>query len=90
MADRKGGESWDFEEEASDEDDEEDPKDWQGFMDYEEEEMPSRSTAKKYKDKYSHESDSSDGEDPDLADDDMMVSTKTAVTRKRIPTKKRA
>lgn len=52
-------------------------------------EMPS--SMRKYKDKYAHDSDSSDGEDPEIADDDEMVSVKspTGALRKRVPTNKR-
>jgi hypothetical protein len=78
----------------SSDDDEDDEQDWLGpggNRSYDsEEEMPSRGTTRKYKDKYSHDSDSSDGEDPVLADDDEMVAAKTGTTRKRIPTKKRS
>jgi hypothetical protein len=93
LGDKRGTGKWNLAYDSSD-DDELDEQDWLGpggnkNYDYEEE-MPTRGTTRKYKDKYSHDSDSSDGEDPELADDDEMVATKTGTTRKRIPTKKRS
>ena len=101
LADKREGPFWDQYDNDSDEGEEEEEDELEGEPDWLgpggnnnydfEEEMPSRSTTRKYKDKYSHDSDSSDGEDPELADDDEMVALKTGTTtRKRIPTKKRS